>query len=195
MVSEQHADQVFNHAPPSKAEALLQKLNLRSPDYCSPMGGGTGRGLCPGEIAAALALGRPALPRASRFMSYELARKAMASMAMYVHTGDRQSFCHVYYFALNVIAGQMAAAATDMKSLAKEVAEHRGAMSACCVMAIDDVSCPRKYRATTDREFARIVGLPNHKLWSRNWKSRYQNIRSVIEELSDTAEQQIKNNV
>lgn len=191
----------FSHEPPDKAESLLTRLNLRSNDpLSSGSGGGSGNSLTPGEIFAALGMGKVRVPSVERLVGLAVTSGrdpfvtagAVSHLAYYKHTGDRASWRAIYATALQLLAS---IAIEDGWSDSKKDERSRGIMTCCAITAIEDVCSPMVFVDKTVREWSSFLGLENHMKWTRKWEARYRKLRGLIQELDIAAEEQIRRRV
>lgn len=189
----------FAHPDPDKAESMLTRLNLRSNDPLSS-GGGSGNSLTAGEIFAALGMGKARVPRVERLVGMavtsgsnpHVTAGAIADLAYYKHTGNRESWRGIYSAALQLL---VSIAVEEGWADAKKDERDRGIMTSCAITAIEDVCAPAPFIGKTMREWSALLGLENHKQWDRKWAARYQHLRGLIQELDMAADEQIRRRV
>src|SRR5690606_13676759 len=115
----------FSHPEPDKAEALLTRMNLRSPDPMSS-GGGSGKGLTALEIAGALTGIRS--KAVAGHIGDQATARAAADLALYKYTGDPGSLRGIRCSGLVLLAS---IAVEQAWGDAKTDARDRGQMTSC----------------------------------------------------------------
>ena len=174
----------FGRGRPSKAEARMARLNPRTSDPAGGAGGGTQDPLIAGQIAAGFAMGRTPVRSIERLVGATVTRRAVYQLALYKHTGDRDAYRTLWNDLLTMIA----AVAVD-EGWRQPPA---GRLSSVAHVAIDDICHPGRYLGRTDRQWARRMGLPDHKAWQNTWRRRYQITRSMLQELDSAADAHVE---
>lgn len=176
----------YPHERASKSEIMGARMNLHS---CSPesFGGGNGDSLSPGEISASqnmnlhppisairlwCDLGQPYTEFAVR-----TAKDASKALSDYKHTNDETALQELRLLLLDMFVTQAVRGGWSQQP------RKRGVLTNCVHVVIDDVCCPRKYCALTERAWSRLIDLDNHQQWTRTWKARYQELRRVVQDM------------
>lgn len=188
---------VYKHAPAGINERRLNRLNLRSTDPGSPGGAGVGQlYISAGDIAASISLSPPELYETTRYLSREEALQMLDRLLWSKYADDKGAASELWAFVMALSLEVMMRLKPDQKALARELREDRGVWSTTARIVIHDVCNPALYANLSDREWARMVKLgENYKAWQSRWRPRYSILRSVLQELDNAINDQVRRRI
>ncbi len=185
----------YEHEKPSKVEAMMARVNLRSPDVLSGGGGGgKSASLSSGEILSAFAGASLAVRSVDSKVGANLTKEAIYRLAMYKHTGEGLNEIHAIAISI------MAAIARRDGWLNAEADGRKGGpdgpLARAALTAVLDVCYPQRFVDVSASLWASTLGLPGgHKDWQRKWRSRYDELRGCLQELDSAGEEQINRRI
>jgi len=192
----------FNAQRPPKSEHNLNRLNLASPDPSLQVGTGAGASVSPGEIAGAISMSPPPLLETTRYTDRRTALTMLNALLWHKYTNDAGAGKTLYSYLLGSIASAVIVEEQDAlkkphlkAAVIEDIASNRGALTACCKLAIEDVCSPALFLAVSGREWARMLGLSHPMDWPRRWERRYRNIRRIVQELDSAIIEQAEKKV
>lgn len=168
----------YQHQEPTKAEALLARLNIPAQDPSRVTLSAVLEALSAGEVLAALAFAKPQIPAIVELFEEgsDMGLKIVEHLLLYKHTGNE-----VAYAALRTEVLVLFVSLAVKRGWNREPRE-RGILTACAVTAIDDICFPARYVGKSARGWAVQIGLPNHQQWQRVWQRRYLDLRYCLQE-------------
>jgi len=185
----------YEYDKPSKVEAMMARVNLRSPDVLSGGGGGgKSAALSSGEILSAFAGAALPVRSVDSKIGAPLTKEAIYRLAMYKHTGTGLNEIHA-------IAMRILAAIARRDGWINAEADGRqggpdGPLAKAALTAVLDVCYPLRFLEVSASLWASTLGLPGgHKDWQRKWRPRYDELRSCLQELDSAGEEQINRRI
>jgi len=192
----------FSASRPPKSEHNLNRLNLASPDPGLQVGTGAGASVSPGEIAGAISMSPPDLVETCIYTDRTTALVMLDALLWHKYTNDAAAGKTLLSYVMGSIASaviveeQEALRKPHLKAaVIQDIAANRGALTACCALAIQDVCSPALFLTIGPCEWARLLGLGHHMDWTRRWEKRYRSIRRVVQELDSAIIEQAERRV
>ncbi|OFE11398.1 hypothetical protein PHACT_12640 [Pseudohongiella acticola] len=182
----------YTYDRPSKLESRTALMNLRSCDLTGVGGPRSSIRLCGGDVLAALRFGEPPRLECARHLDYRHCMDMMALLVFRKYQLDLAAGRKLFHWTRLVMVSQLVAEMPDGRARSAEVSDARGTLSACCEVVIEDVCNPHLFIDMSGREWARRIGLKDHKGWSDRWARRYSDLRRVVAELDDVAVRKIE---
>lgn len=150
----------YEHQPAGRWEKLITNMNLGSIDYGKA--GSTGFAHDPHAVWAALG--------ACHF------DEATSSLLVYMATGDRKARAVIWRVLLYRLI--------ETREKQKWNSKKPGTLDLMATYAVYHVTDPHQYNGLSNRQWARLLDIADHKDFSKYWRPRYQAIYQYAAQLA-----------